>query len=156
MLGALFKLMGGFAAPPPPGASPPPLWGSQQHLAELFGDRVDFHTHERDVLEITAFERRDYGEHFKALYGTDRSRSPKERTRSERPGGEFDQALDALLRGVEPRQRRRGPFREGVPARRCASSMPAVSAGNGAVLNLGLVRSPEAARRPGFRSISSA
>jgi SAM-dependent methyltransferase len=70
MLGALFKLMGPYAPPPPPGAQPPPLWGSEDHLAELFGDRVDFGTLERDVLEITAFDHpHDYGEHFKERYG---------------------------------------------------------------------------------------
>ena len=50
MLGALFATMKPFAPPPPPGAPPPPLWGSEQHVQELFGDRVDFHTLERDVL----------------------------------------------------------------------------------------------------------
>jgi SAM-dependent methyltransferase len=70
MIGALFRTMGPFAAPPPPGAQPPPLWGSEDHVRELFGDRVDFRTLERDVLEVTAFERpRDYAEHFKGLYG---------------------------------------------------------------------------------------
>jgi SAM-dependent methyltransferase len=70
MIGALFRTMGPFAPPPPPGAQPPPLWGSEQHLRELFGDRVDFSTLERDVLEITAFERpHEYGEHFKEKYG---------------------------------------------------------------------------------------
>ncbi len=70
MIGALFRTMGPFAPPPPPGAQPPPLWGSEGHLAELFGDRVDFGTLERDVLEITAFERpQDYGDHFKGKYG---------------------------------------------------------------------------------------
>jgi ubiquinone/menaquinone biosynthesis C-methylase UbiE len=70
MIGALFRLMGPFAPPPPPGAQPPPLWGSEEHLNELFGDRVEFSKLEREMLEITAFEHpRDYGEHFKALYG---------------------------------------------------------------------------------------
>ncbi len=70
MIGALFRTMGPFAPPPPPGASPPPLWGGEDHLRELFGDRVDFGTLERDVLEVTAFERpREYGEHFKGRYG---------------------------------------------------------------------------------------
>jgi SAM-dependent methyltransferase len=70
MLGALFRTMGPFAPPPPPGASPPPLWGSEDHLRELFGDRVEFSRLERDVLEITAFEKPlDYREHFKAFYG---------------------------------------------------------------------------------------
>jgi hypothetical protein len=70
MIGALFATMKEFAPPPPPGASSPPLWGSEAHVADLFGDRVDFHTLERDSLEITAFEHaHDYGEHFKAFYG---------------------------------------------------------------------------------------
>jgi SAM-dependent methyltransferase len=70
MLGDLFATMKPYAPPPPPGASPPPLWGSEDHVHELFGDRVDFHTLEREPLEITAFERaRGYGEHFTAYYG---------------------------------------------------------------------------------------
>jgi SAM-dependent methyltransferase len=70
MIGALFRTMGPFAPPPPPGAQPPPLWGSEDHLRGLFGDRVEFRTLERDMLEITAFEHpREYGEHFKDRYG---------------------------------------------------------------------------------------
>jgi hypothetical protein len=62
--------MGEFMPPPPAGASPPPLWGSEDHLRELFGSRVEFRTMEREMLEITAFEKpRDYGEHFKGRYG---------------------------------------------------------------------------------------
>ena len=92
-IGALFKTMGPFAPPPPPGAQPPPLWGSEDHQRELFGDRVDFHTLDRDVLEVTAFEHpRDYGEHFKALYGpTIAARANAERTGRE---AEFDEAFD--------------------------------------------------------------
>jgi SAM-dependent methyltransferase len=70
MIGALFRTMGPFAPSPPPGAQPPPLWGSEEHLSELFGDRVEFRTLERDALEVTAFEHpREYGEHFKDRYG---------------------------------------------------------------------------------------
>ena len=70
MLGALFRMMGPFAAPPPPGAQPPPLWGSEDHLRELFGDRVEWRKLERDVLEITAFQHpHDYATHFKERYG---------------------------------------------------------------------------------------
>jgi SAM-dependent methyltransferase len=70
MIGGLFRAIGPFAPPPPRGAQPPPLWGSEDHVRELFGDRVELRTLERDVLEITAFERpRDWGEHFKAYYG---------------------------------------------------------------------------------------
>lgn len=95
MLGALFAMMKPFAPPPPPGAQPPPLWGSEEHLAGLFGGRVEFHTLTRDVLEITAFPRaRDYGKHFKDFYGPTISI----RANAEREGRaeEFDAALDAF------------------------------------------------------------
>ena len=83
MIGALFRAMGPFAPPPPPGAQPPPLWGSEDHVRELFGDKVEWRTLEREMLEITAFERpRDYGEHFKA--STARP-SPPAPTRPRRP-----------------------------------------------------------------------
>src|SRR3712207_7385986 len=52
------------------GAGSPPKWGSEDYLRGLFGDRVDFHTLEREDLEITAFpEAHGYAEHFKAFYG---------------------------------------------------------------------------------------
>ena len=93
MIGALFKTMGPFAPPPPPGAQPPPLWGSEDHVKELFGSRVDFRTLERDTLDITAFERpNDYGEHFKAKYGpTIAARANAARDGRE---GELDRALE--------------------------------------------------------------
>jgi hypothetical protein len=95
MIGSLFRLMGPFAPPPPPGAQPPPLWGSEEHLRGLFGDRVELGTVERDVLDVTAFERpRDYGEHFKARYGpTIATRANAQRNGRE---AEFDAALDAF------------------------------------------------------------
>ncbi len=108
MLGALFRTMGPFAPPPPPGGQPPPLWGSEEHVHELFGDRVEFRTLQRDVLEITAFERpRDYGEHFKARYGpTIAARANARKTGRE---AEFDEALnrfcDEWNRGTSDRAR---------------------------------------------------
>ncbi len=93
MIGALFRMMGPFAPAPPPGAQPPPLWGSEDHVRELFGDRVDFRTLEREMLEITAFEHpHDYGEHFKSLYGpTIAAQANARRTERE---AEFVAALD--------------------------------------------------------------
>ena len=93
MIGALFRTMGPFAPPPPPGAQPPPLWGSEDHMRELFGDRVDWRMMEREDLEITAFQRpRDYGEHFKARYGpTIAARANAAKDGRE---DEFDEALD--------------------------------------------------------------
>jgi len=95
MLGALFRLMKPFAPPPPPGAQPPPLWGSEEHLSGLLGDRVTLDTVERGVLEITAFpQARAYGEHFKSYYGP----TIAARANAEREGRaqEFDDALDAF------------------------------------------------------------
>ena len=94
-IGALFRTLGPFAPPPPPGAQPPPRWGSEDHLAGLFGDRVEFHTHRREVLEVTAFATaREFAEHFRTLYG------PAVATRKYADGNgraaEFDEALDAF------------------------------------------------------------
>jgi SAM-dependent methyltransferase len=93
MIGALFRTMGPFAPAPPPGAQPPPLWGSEAHLSELFGARVDSRTLQRDVLEITAFQQpRDFGEHFKTRYGpTIAAKANARRTERET---ELDDALD--------------------------------------------------------------
>lgn len=38
--GAFFDLFGPYAPPPPPGALPVVLWGDQDHVRALFGDRV--------------------------------------------------------------------------------------------------------------------
>jgi SAM-dependent methyltransferase len=93
MIGGLFKTMGPFAPPPPPGAQPAPLWGSEEHLRELFGDRVDFRTLERDVLDITAFKKpRDYGEHFKERYGP--TIAAQANARRNEQEAEFNEALD--------------------------------------------------------------
>ena len=95
MLGALFRTMKPFAPPPPPGAQAPPLWGGEDHLRGLLGDRVELQSIERGVLEITAFPQpREYGGHFKAFYGP----TIAARANAEREGraDEFDQALDAF------------------------------------------------------------
>jgi SAM-dependent methyltransferase len=108
MIGALFRAMGPFAPPPPPGAQPPPLWGSEQHVQELFGDRVELRTLERDVLEVTAFAHpRDYGVHFRERYGpTIAAQANARRTERE---AEFNEALDRFCdewnRGTADRAR---------------------------------------------------
>ena len=95
MIGALFRTMGPFAPPPPPGAQPPPLWGSEDHVRELFGDRVEFQTLEREMLEITAFDDpRDYGEHFKERYGP--TIAAQANARREGREQELNEALDQL------------------------------------------------------------
>jgi SAM-dependent methyltransferase len=92
MIGALFRAMGQFMPAPPPGVQPPPLWGGEEHLRELFGERLDIERLDRDVLEVSAFERPgDYGEHFKQYYGP----TIAARANAEKEGRaeEFDRAL---------------------------------------------------------------
>jgi SAM-dependent methyltransferase len=97
MLGALFRTMGAFAPKPPPGAQPPPLWGNEEHLAGLMGDRVRFTDQARGILDITAFARpEDYAEHFKARYGP--TIVAQANARKEGREAEFE---DALLRFCE-------------------------------------------------------
>jgi len=93
MIGELFRTIGPFAPPPPPGAQPPPLWGSEDHLRELFGERVEWRTLERAILEVTTFQHpRDYGEHFKERYGpTIAARNNAVKNGQE---AEFDEALN--------------------------------------------------------------
>ena len=93
MLGSLFKLMGPFAAPPPPGAQPPPLWGSEDHVRELFGDRVEWQKLERDTLEITAFPHpHGYATHFKERYGP--TIAVLANARKNERDAEFEEAFD--------------------------------------------------------------
>ena len=69
-IGRLFAAMKPFLPPPPPGVQPPPLWGDEQHVRDLFGDRVADLTVERRMLTVSAFgspaEFRDY---FRENYG---------------------------------------------------------------------------------------
>ncbi len=69
-IGRLFATMKPYAPPPPPGASPAPLWGSEEHVRELFGDRVSGLTMSRQTvtfdvcatpLEFREFWKTNYG-----------------------------------------------------------------------------------------------
>jgi SAM-dependent methyltransferase len=69
-VGNLFATMKPYAPPPPPGASPAPLWGSEDHVRELFGDRVTDLTmrrqtvvfdHSSDPAEFREYWKRNYG-----------------------------------------------------------------------------------------------
>ncbi len=69
-IGQMFATMKPFAPPPPPGVQPPPLWGDEEHVRALFGERVGELTATRQDLRVERFatgaEFRDY---FKACYG---------------------------------------------------------------------------------------
>jgi SAM-dependent methyltransferase len=69
-IGQMFATMKPYAPPPPPGAQPPPLWGSEDHVRDLFGDRVTDVRVQRQTLEVTRFDRpEDFVTHFKTNYG---------------------------------------------------------------------------------------
>jgi len=69
-IGQMFATMRPFAAPPPPGASPPPLWGDEDHVRELFGDRVtDLRCRRREVRIGRFGNAEAFRDFFKRNYG---------------------------------------------------------------------------------------
>lgn len=99
-IGQLFRTIGPFAPTPPPGVQPPPLWGSEEHLGELLGGRVELERVERGTLAVDAFARPgDFAEHFKARYGpTIAAQVNAQRDRRE---GEFVKALDRFFEDAD-------------------------------------------------------
>ena len=117
-IGQMFAAMKPYAAAPPPGASPGPLWGTEDHVRELFGDRVSHLQATREPLPVDRFatgaEFRDF---FKARYGPTIAAyrniaDDPERDRRARPGarrprrplhrGRVD-AVGVPARGGDPR-----------------------------------------------------
>ena len=69
-IGRMFATMKPFAAPLPEGAQPAPLWGDEQHVRDLFGDRVTDVTAERQTVEIDRFDTgEEFRDYFKHHYG---------------------------------------------------------------------------------------
>jgi SAM-dependent methyltransferase len=69
-IGQMFATMKPYAAPPPPGAQPPPLWGSEDHVRELLGDRVEQVRTETRNLRVTHFATPEvFRDYFKTNYG---------------------------------------------------------------------------------------
>ncbi|WP_144127266.1 class I SAM-dependent methyltransferase [Catellatospora sichuanensis] len=69
-IGQMFAVMKPYAAPPPPGASPPPLWGTEEHVTTLFGDRVTGVTATRRTVRVDRFATAEaFRDYFKANYG---------------------------------------------------------------------------------------
>jgi ubiquinone/menaquinone biosynthesis C-methylase UbiE len=69
-IGQMFATMKPYAPAPPPGAQPPPLWGDEEHVRALLGDRVTEVSASKASLVVDEFATpaafRDY---FKANYG---------------------------------------------------------------------------------------
>ncbi|WP_193043605.1 class I SAM-dependent methyltransferase [Mycolicibacterium baixiangningiae] len=69
-IGRLFATMKPYMPPPPQGASPPPLWGREEHVRDLFGDRVTDVVAQRRTLPVTHFaDGAEFRDYFKAVYG---------------------------------------------------------------------------------------
>ena len=69
-VGQLFAAMKPYVPPPPPGVQPPPLWGSEDHVRALLGERVDYILSERRMLTVNHFaDGAAFCDYFKAVYG---------------------------------------------------------------------------------------
>lgn len=69
-IGQMFATMKPYAPPPPPGAQPAPLWGSEDHVRTLLGDRVTSVVARRQSLRVDAFGTpEEFREYFKTNYG---------------------------------------------------------------------------------------
>jgi ubiquinone/menaquinone biosynthesis C-methylase UbiE len=65
-----FELFGRYAPPPPAGALPPVLWGSEEHVRELFGDSVSSLQMTRNfAVERMTGTPRDYADFYKQTFG---------------------------------------------------------------------------------------
>jgi ubiquinone/menaquinone biosynthesis C-methylase UbiE len=69
-IGNLFATMKPYAPPPPPGASPAPLWGNEDHVRTLFGDRVaDLTVRRQKVRMDRCANPTEFREYWKRNYG---------------------------------------------------------------------------------------
>jgi 2-polyprenyl-6-hydroxyphenyl methylase/3-demethylubiquinone-9 3-methyltransferase len=64
-----FGVLAPYMPPPPPGALPPLLWGSERHVRELFGARVEALTMTRREYVERAGSPAEYYELFKETFG---------------------------------------------------------------------------------------
>ena len=69
-VGQLFATMKPFAPAPPPGAQPPPMWGDEDHVRGLFGDRVSDLELDCELAPVDYFDDgAAFREFFKTNYG---------------------------------------------------------------------------------------
>ncbi|MEU3949602.1 methyltransferase domain-containing protein [Streptomyces sp. NPDC029526] len=69
-IGRMLGTLKPYAPPPPPGAQPPPLWGDENHVRELLGDRVTDVTAERRTVVVDRFTSpEEFRDFFKSRYG---------------------------------------------------------------------------------------
>ena len=69
-IGQMFATMKPFAPPPPAGVQPPPLWGREEYVRDLFGERVGGLVARTERLSVTCFaDAAGFRDFFKANYG---------------------------------------------------------------------------------------
>lgn len=69
-IGELFAALKPYAPPPAAGAQSPLLWGSEGHVVELFGDRVEEVVARREPVRVGVYARpEEFRDDFKARYG---------------------------------------------------------------------------------------
>jgi SAM-dependent methyltransferase len=69
-IGQLFATMKPYVPAPPAGAQPPPLWGQEDHVRALLGDRVTDVATKRRTLTVDHFpDGAAFRDYFKAVYG---------------------------------------------------------------------------------------
>lgn len=69
-IGQMFGAMKPYVPPPPPGAQPPLLWGREDHVRALLGDRVTAISAQRGMLRVDMFgSAGDFRDYFKTRYG---------------------------------------------------------------------------------------
>ena len=69
LISDFFGALAPYMPPPPPGAPAPALWGSEDHVRELFGDRVAALDMTRGDYVERADSPREYRELFKSTFG---------------------------------------------------------------------------------------
>jgi ubiquinone/menaquinone biosynthesis C-methylase UbiE len=80
-------------APPPPGVQPPPLWGTEDHLRELFGDQVSDLNVERASVKMRFRSADHWLEVFRTYFGPIK-------VAFERVGEGGEEALESDLRDL--------------------------------------------------------
>jgi SAM-dependent methyltransferase len=69
-VGEMFRTMKPYAPPPPAGAQPPPLWGDEDHVWALLGDRVTDVVARKQTLTTDRFPTPEaWREYWKSVYG---------------------------------------------------------------------------------------
>ena len=68
-VGEFFGVFAPYLPAPPPDALPPVLWGDEQHVRELFGDRAELHLQRKWLVERSSGGPRQYCDFYRETFG---------------------------------------------------------------------------------------